>query len=150
MSDSSSYVTLSLDGTTLAFAREEIAAFDVLSDVRLDATRGPAIGALERDGVEIPVYALSAGLEPLDGVAAGQRFCVCLATQDPEGRCAIACDEVAQLRLPDPAAVHPLPDVMRSARLPIRALLRIDDRVAFVCTAESFSSYLATAGETHV
>ena len=129
----------------LAFPRNDVLAVDTISNVRVGEIKAPAPGTLERDGRDLPVYSLSPRLEFEKDAQPQRRFCVCLSAADIGENRALTCDRVEQYALSGDASLHELPEFMRTLDSPVRSILKERDSVTFVCTAESFETFVTMA-----
>ncbi len=141
-------VVLSFDGVRLAFVQGDVVATEVAAAVRRDAAADAPLGLLVHDGRQWPVHGLSEAFAPLADLPRRRRFCVCLESRTPPVAFALACDEVARLRLPEETLFQPLPECLRRPATPIRFLLRQDGGLLCASTAAAMGAYLNVRQET--
>lgn len=144
MIDETNFVLMRFDGLNLMFPSSDVQAVESLSNLRRDESHVPAMGVLTLDDQELPVFALSKKFGFMNDPQQDRRFCICLETQDSSDRYALACDRVEQYTASDDMPVQELPEFMRMSGSPIRAMVRVDNGLGLVCTAESMRIFVET------
>lgn len=142
MSWGMNFVMLRFDGIYLAFPSDDVLGVESFSSIRQDEIQVPAMGTLEWDDEELPVYGLSQEFNFLQDLQQ-RHFCVCLAMPDPSERYALVCETVEQYVMPDDTLMQDLPEFMQTLDSPVRSLFRLEDNLVLLCTAESLGSFIA-------
>ena len=142
MSLGMNFVMLRFDGIYLAFPSDDVLGVESFSSIRQDEIQVPAMGTLEWEDEELPVYGLSREFNLLQDIHQ-RRFCVCLAAADPSERYAMVCETVEQYVMPDDTLIQELPKFMQILDTPVRSLFRLEDNLVLLCTAESLGAFIA-------
>lgn len=133
---------LEIDNVILGFPQSHILAIESLSNVNTLATTEKSSGTVSYGTSEIPVYTLNNDLTLMDESATNNRFCIAIKHRDENESFAVMCDAVNQYTTEDNTDIRTLPPLMQNPDSPVIGLVKKDDTLIFISTAESMRSYI--------
>lgn len=133
---------LEIDNVILGFPQSHILAIESLSNVNSLQTTEKSSGTVPFASSEIPVYTFNNDLTLMDKPTANNRFCIAIKHTGENEPFAIMCNAVTQYTIDDNTNIHAMPSLMFNPDSPVIGLVKKDDALVFISTAESMHSYL--------
>lgn len=132
---------ISFDGVNLLLPQNAVSTIEATESVRIEQQASGAIGRLEAEAGDWPVFALDGNFEPQTDCPPSYQFCVAI-NNPGESAFGIACEIVETVEVDDHARLQPLQDCMSKRGSPISSLLFRDRRLMLVSDGESMYEYL--------
>ena len=133
---------LEIDNVILGFPQSHILAIESLSNVNALRTTEKSSGIVSYGTSEIPVYTFNNDLTLMDKPATNNRFCIAIKHMDENEPFAVMCDAVNQYTIEDNTDIKTMPPLMHNPDSPVIGLVKKDDTLIFISTAESMRSYI--------
>jgi hypothetical protein len=133
------YAAISVGGTRLFVAQNEIRSLEPAVDLDLDEPPLAGVGWITFGGCDWPVYCLAGDLSPSSELPVARRVCILLNAH--QGYFGLMCDRlevISENRL-QPV---PLQAIMRAAHTPVQALALYEGAPGFVISASGLLAFL--------
>lgn len=138
---------LELDGLILGLPQSHILTIESLSNVKALRSTEKSSGTVYYDSAEIPVYTFNNDLALMDKPAANNRFCIAIKHSDEDEPFAVMCDVINQYTIEDNTNIRTLPSLMHNPDSPVIGLMKKDETLVFISSAESMASYIGSQEE---
>lgn len=133
---------LEFDNVTLGFPQSHILTIESLNNVNTLRTTEKSSGTVSYDSSDIPVYTFNNDLTLMDKPATNNRFCIAIKHTDENEPFAVMCDAINQYTIEDKTSIKAVPSLMHNPCSPVLGLVKKDDTLVFISTAESMCSYI--------
>jgi hypothetical protein len=133
---------LRVEDIVLSFPQAEVLSIESLAQMDTAQLMPKSSGTLLYRSSELPVFTLNRDLALMVQAASGNRFCVAIKHPDTAQYFALTCDAVNQHSVEDETKSSDIPAVMQSPGSPITRLLKIDNKLVLMSSAEAMRSYI--------
>jgi len=133
---------LEFDKVTLGFPQSQVITIESLSNVHAFRATEKSSGTVSYDSAEIPVYTFNNDLTLLDKPDTNNRFCIAIKHADENESFAVMCDVVKQYITEDNTNIKTMPPLMHNPESPVIGLVKKEDSVVLISTAESMRTYI--------
>ena len=132
---------LSFDGVHLLLPKEDVVTIETSASVDWRGRVDGALGTLQTDAGESPVYALDGAFRARAECPPIYRLCVVIGRED-EIAFSLACEEVGEVSLANDCRPVALQECMRLPGSPIESLLLQDGRLLLIGGVDAMQRFL--------
>ena len=141
-SASNQLTLLEFEDIILSFPQEQVLTIESLQQLNTLQSNDKASGTLSFSSAELPVYTLDRDLSLMPQPATDNRFCIAIKHADKNEYFALTCDAVSQYFIEDESAISAMPTVMQNIDSPVSGLLKMENRLVLISSAESMRAYI--------
>lgn len=133
---------LEFDDVILGIPQDQVLTIESLKQINTLQSTDKSSGTLPFSSAELPVYTLDRDLTLMPQPAIDNRFCIALKHPDANEYFALTCDAVNQFFIEDNTGISAMPSLMNNPDSPVVGLIKKEDRLVLMTSAESMRSYI--------
>jgi len=141
---------LEFDNITIGFPQNNILSIESLNEINKTPNTENSSGTLMYSNSELPIYTLDKNLTVQTQITDNNRFCIAFKHPESSLSFALMCDAVEQYQLDVEAITTEIPAIMRNSKNPITKLVKDDNLLILLSTAELIRDCINTQDPSYM